>query len=94
MSLGGTASYRDPARRGDLPDLVSSAVAAAEAVGFEFCVRPEIGRLLAALAGGVPPGGSIGETGTGTGAGVAWMQSAAHPETRIVSYELDDGMSL
>lgn len=61
----------------------------AEALDFELCVRPEIGRLLAVLAGGLPPGSVVGETGTGTGAGLAWMVSVADPTVRFVSFELD-----
>lgn len=52
-------------------------------------MRPEIGRLLAVLAAGLPPGSLVGETGTGTGAGLAWMASAAGPDVRFISYELD-----
>ena len=63
------------------------AVAAADRLGFEFCVRPETGRLLATLAAGLPAGSLVGETGTGTGAGLAWMVSAADPAIRFVSYE-------
>lgn len=36
-------------------------------------------------------GGTIGETGTGCGAGLAWMVSAVGPETRFVSVEVDAG---
>lgn len=86
MSIGGTASYRDAA---DVPALARAAVEAARSLGFELCVRPETGRLLALLAAGLPPDAVVGETGTGTGAGLAWMVSAAPPGTRFVSYELD-----
>lgn len=72
-----------------MPPLVLEAVEQAEHLGFELCVRPEIGRLLAVLAGGLPPGSLVGETGTGTGAGLAWMVDAADPAVRFVSYELD-----
>ena len=87
MSLGGTAAY---GRIGDdLPELVRSAVAEAMRVGFEFCVRPEIGRLLATCAAALPVGSLVAETGTGTGAGLAWMVSGARPGVRFISYELD-----
>jgi predicted O-methyltransferase YrrM len=69
--------------------LVGEAVALARRFDFPYTVHPATGRLLAALAGGVL-GGVIGETGTGTGAGVAWMLSAAPPSTQIVSIELDE----
>ena len=73
----------------EVPSLVLDAVAIARRQGFDLCVHPATGRLLAAVAGGVGDG-VIGETGTGTGAGVAWMLSTASPSTRIVSIELDD----
>jgi predicted O-methyltransferase YrrM len=88
MSLGGTASYRRSTTSA-VPDLVLQAVTRAEELGFELCVRPETGRLLATLAGGLPPGSIVGETGTGTGAGLAWMVDAADPTVRFVSFELD-----
>lgn len=88
MTFEGTEKYDDFARTGHVPPLVLEAVALARRLGFPLSVHPATGRLLAALAGGVD-GGLIGETGTGTGAGVAWMLSAAPPSTRIVSIELD-----
>lgn len=88
MSMGGTAMYRDldPAT---VPALVRSAVAAAEELDFDLCVHPATGRLLAVLAGGVPPGGVVAESGTGTGAGLAWMASNADPGVSFVSVEID-----
>lgn len=88
MSIGGTDSYRTLPAGLVVPPLVDAAVAAAEEFGFELCVRPEIGRLLSVLAAGLPPGGLVGETGTGTGAGLAWMVASA-PGCRFISYELD-----
>ena len=85
MSVGGTSSYA--AFAGTVPDLAQTAVAAAETLDFEYCARPEIGRLLAVLAGGLPAGARVGETGTGTGAGLAWMVSAARPDVNFVSVE-------
>lgn len=86
MSLNGTSSYAGLDRT---PGLVRQAVRAAESLGFESCVRPETGRLLAILAGGLPEGSLVGETGTGTGAGLGWMVSAAAPSVRFVGYEID-----
>jgi len=85
MSLGGTDSYRSFA--GSVPDRVNAAVAAAEHLDFSYCVRPELGRLLAVLAAGLPSGSVVGETGTGTGAGLAWMVDAALSDVRFVSIE-------
>ncbi len=89
MSLGGTAAYG--LMKENLPELVRTAVAEGVRVGFEFCVRPEIGRLLATCAAALPPGSLVAETGTGTGAGLAWMVSGAAPGVRFISYELDAG---
>lgn len=89
MSLGGTALYadQDPAT---LPELVKRAVSAAHDLSFELCVHPATGRLLQSLAGGVAPGGVVGESGTGTGAGLAWMVSMADPDVSFVSVEVDE----
>ena len=88
MSIGGTASYGRLAGQ-DVPELVRAAVAAAVDLGFEFCVRQETGRLLGTLAAGLPAGSLVGETGTGTGAGLAWMVVAADSTVRFLSYERD-----
>lgn len=80
-----TALYAD---RTDLPPLVARAVALATDLGFIHCCIPEQGLLLQVLARG-RAGGVIGETGTGCGAGLAWMASAVGRETRLVSVEID-----
>jgi predicted O-methyltransferase YrrM len=85
MSIGGTAAYRDLT---GLPPLVVAAVTAAGDTGFEWSCQPAQGRLLGTLAAGVT-GGVIGETGTGCGVGLAWLASAAGPDTRLVSIERD-----
>lgn len=87
MTLQGTDRYDTWPRH--VPDLVRSAVAAARALDFDLCVHPATGALLATLAGGLPAGGTVVETGTGTGAGLAWMVAAADPGVRFVSVELD-----
>lgn len=89
MSLGGTAMYRalEPAT---VPPLVTRAVAAAEELGFDLCVHPATGRLLQVLAAGLAPGSTVGETGTGTGAGLAWMVSMADPAVQFLSVEIDE----
>lgn len=89
MSMGGTNSYRDLPDGLAVPPLVLDAVNAAERLGFDLCVRPEIGRLLGVLAAGIPTGAIVGETGTGTGAGLAWLVTHAPPGCRFLSYELD-----
>lgn len=89
MSMRGTASYETTTV--EVPDLVRAAVEAANERGFLLCCRPEIGRLISTLAAGVPSGGRIGETGTGTGAGVAWMLSQCRDDVEIISVEIDPG---
>ncbi len=86
--MNGTARYDaiDPAT---LPDLVNRALSAARELDFPFCVHPATGRLLQTLAAAVPPLGLVGETGTGTGVGLAWMASRADPATQLVSVEID-----
>lgn len=88
MSLNGTSMY-DQLDQATVPRLVQRAVAAAHDLEFELCVHPGTGRLLQALAAGVAPGGVIGETGTGTGAGLAWMASLADPGVTLLSVEID-----
>lgn len=64
------------------------AVALARQLNFEFSCRPEQGGLLQLLAAG-RRGGSIGETGSGCGVGIAWLLSGGGDETSIVSVERD-----
>jgi predicted O-methyltransferase YrrM len=88
VTVDGTSLYEEFQRHHVVPPLVMDAIALGRRFGFTYSVHPATGRLLAALAAGVA-NGVIGETGTGTGAGVAWMLSAASPATRVVSVELD-----
>ena len=87
MTIDGTAAYDGIS---DLPPLVAAAVAAAREAGFASTCLPEQGRLLQVLAGGVGAG-RIGETGTGHGAGLAWLASGAHPQAQLFSIERDPG---
>jgi predicted O-methyltransferase YrrM len=84
VSEGGTASYE---REDDLPDLVVAAVGEAQLLGFPLSCRPEHGRLLQVLARGTD--GVIGEIGTGTGVGLAWMASSGTKAT-LISIEIDE----
>jgi predicted O-methyltransferase YrrM len=78
----------------DVPALVGRAEAVARRLGFPVeptpdgpsCCLPDVGRLLAALAGGA---GRIGEIGTGTGYGAAWMASTMPGEAGLMTVELD-----
>jgi predicted O-methyltransferase YrrM len=85
VSTNGTDAYRDFR---ELPPLVERAVAAARQAGFSTSCLPSHGRLLQLLAGGVG-GGTIGETGTGCGVGLAWLASGARTGVRLISIEHD-----
>lgn len=84
MSIKGTESY---AGAQGLPQIVAAAVRLAEELGFSSSCRLEQGRLLYALASGAT--GSIGETGTGCGVGLAWLCAGRRPGVRVVSVERD-----
>lgn len=77
------------AGRKDLPPLVEKTIALATRLNFIHCCIPEQGALLQLLAR-ARAGGTIGETGTGCGTGLAWIASAVGPETKIVSVEIDE----
>lgn len=77
---------------GDLPPIVAAALDRAARAGFERSCEPGFGRLLAALAAAVPPGGRICELGTGVGVGLAWIVHGleGRDDACVVSVELDD----
>jgi predicted O-methyltransferase YrrM len=75
-----------------LPPLVRWALAGAEAIGFEQSCSQEMGRLLHVLAAQVRSG-RIGELGTGSGVGAAWMASALEPDAELVTVEHDDRLA-
>jgi predicted O-methyltransferase YrrM len=56
---------------------------------FERSSIPEVGRLLGTLAASLPRG-RLGEIGTGTGVGAAWIVSAMGREAAFVTAEADD----
>lgn len=87
MTMNGTDLYEHWPR--EIPKLVRRAVAVARELEFPLCVHPATGALLATLAAGLPSGSTVVETGTGTGAGLGWMVTAAHPGVRFLSVELD-----
>jgi predicted O-methyltransferase YrrM len=88
MAMAGTAAYEEYEADHELPPLVRAAVQLARESGFTYSCLPEHGELLRVLARGVGAG-VIGETGTGSGVGLAWLASAAHPDARLISVELD-----
>jgi predicted O-methyltransferase YrrM len=82
----------------ELPPLVARAQALARDTGFPLtraeaapgqpsACLPGVGRFLAVLAAGCR---RIGEMGTGTGVGTAWMASAMPDDCVLVSAELDE----
>ena len=71
-----------------LPPLVERAVQLSIEMNFDHSCTPHQGELLSVLARG-RDGGTIGETGTGCGAGLAWMTEAVSPSTRLISVERD-----
>jgi predicted O-methyltransferase YrrM len=77
----------------EIPDLVVAAQERGRAAGFEFSCDPEVGRLLAVLAAGVPENGRILEIGTGVGTGVAWLLTGLGPRTdvSVTTIENDPG---
>ena len=74
----------------DVPPLVREALAGADAAGFEQSCSPGMGRLLHVLAARVRSG-RIGELGTGSGVGAAWIASALEPDVELVTVEMDAG---
>jgi predicted O-methyltransferase YrrM len=70
------------------PPLVRRALALADSLGFERSCSPETGRFLHVLAArrGLL---RVGEIGTGTGVGAAWIVSALPPQAPFVTVELD-----
>jgi predicted O-methyltransferase YrrM len=71
-----------------IPPLVLQAVELARQHGFERSCIPEVGRLLGVLAGHVTHG-VVGEIGTGTGIGAAWMVANMATTAHFVTVESD-----
>ena len=71
-----------------LPPLVEKALARTKRLGFERSCRPEVGRLLHALAASRGRE-RVAEIGTGTGVGAAWIVSALAPQTPFFTAERD-----
>jgi predicted O-methyltransferase YrrM len=87
----------------DFPPLVARARALARQRGFPLTrkdadgARPSasltgVGRFLAMLAAGCA-GGRIGELGTGTGVGAAWIASAMPADCTLVTAEIDPDLA-
>lgn len=80
-----TATYH---ARTHVPPLVARAQALAQELGFTLSSRPEVGRLLRTLVAGIRDG-RVGEMGTGTGVGAAWMASGLGPNGTLVTVDHD-----
>jgi predicted O-methyltransferase YrrM len=76
----------------ELPPLVERALDLERELGFERSSIPEVGRLLHVLAG-QRGRARVGEIGTGTGVGAAWIVSALPPAVPFVTVELDAGLA-
>jgi predicted O-methyltransferase YrrM len=72
----------------ETPPLVRRAVALAVELGFENSSITEVGRLLHVLAA-QRGRARVGEIGTGTGVGAAWIVSALPPAVPFVTVEFD-----
>jgi predicted O-methyltransferase YrrM len=72
----------------EVPPLVERALEIERELGFERSSIPEVGRLLHVLAG-QRGRVRVGEIGTGTGVGAAWIASALPPAVPFVTVELD-----
>jgi len=74
-----------------LPDIVAAAHRRANDAGFTLSCEPGVGRLIAALAAAVPQKGRILETGTGVGAGCAWIVHglSGRTDVEVISIEID-----
>jgi len=76
----------------ELPPLVREAMAAAVGSGFTQSCSVGTGRLLHVLTAGVR-NGRVGELGTGSGVGSAWIASALEPTSELVTVELDETLA-
>jgi predicted O-methyltransferase YrrM len=74
-----------------MPALVARATELAGAADFQLSCHPEVGRLLAVLAGHLPRDGRVLELGTGAGVGTSWIVSGLQPRTdvSVVTIERD-----
>lgn len=86
----------------ELPEIVRKANQLAEELNFPLlpegrpvgykgppsaCI-PQVGKLLQVLASG-KPNGRIGEQGTGSGVGTAWLASGLRNDARLISVEIN-----
>ncbi|MEH1926403.1 O-methyltransferase [Nostoc sp.] len=70
------------------PSLVQQAEFLAAKLEFSQSSLPEVGRLLHILTRHITQG-QIGEIGSGCGVGAAWIVSALHPDSTLITIESD-----
>ncbi|MBN3942818.1 class I SAM-dependent methyltransferase [Nostoc sp. NMS9] len=70
------------------PSLVQQAESLAAQLEFTQSSLPEVGRLLHVLTSHITQG-QIGEIGSGCGVGAAWIVSALHPDSTLITIESD-----
>ncbi|MEH1946706.1 MAG: class I SAM-dependent methyltransferase [Nostoc sp.] len=70
------------------PSLVQQAESFAAQLEFTQSSLPEVGRLLHVLTSHIIQG-QIGEIGSGCGVGAAWIVSALHPDSTLITIESD-----
>ncbi|MFI1676267.1 O-methyltransferase [Streptomyces sp. NPDC020607] len=75
-----------------VPSRVEAAERIAVEAGFKKSCIPEVGRLLS-LAAAAKPHGVIGESGTGSGVGTAWLHSGLGAGARLVTVERDEELA-
>jgi demethylmenaquinone methyltransferase/2-methoxy-6-polyprenyl-1,4-benzoquinol methylase len=95
VEIGTGSSRTEPFLNGAMdtttPEIVASACARAKAARFELSCEPEVGALLAVLAGAVPPNGRILDMGTGAGVGLAWLVHGlrSRDDVEVVTIDVD-----
>jgi demethylmenaquinone methyltransferase/2-methoxy-6-polyprenyl-1,4-benzoquinol methylase len=79
----------------ELPVEIVAATERAERLGFELSCEPEVGRLIAFFAQGVPANGRVLELGTGAGVGLSWIVHGIgdRRDVEVVSVELDGDLA-
>jgi predicted O-methyltransferase YrrM len=78
-----------------VPEAVAAAKRRSHELRFAMSCDDRVGRLLAVLAGAVPPGGRILELGTGVGVGAAWISAGltTRSDVELISVEVDSALS-
>jgi predicted O-methyltransferase YrrM len=89
---GARLSHNAGVDQQSVPSLVLEAQATARTRGFSQSCAREVGDLLRLLAA-TKPGGSVAESGTGTGVGAAWLLSGMDAAARLVTVEREAALA-